>query len=690
MNDLEQDYNKVKSQLRTELDGSTQNKLERQLEQIGQEINKCENQIQACKRKLQDAALDKLREILQRHNAQLGEMQQAYQATVKARSFKRRSTPETIESLITELLKIPQGQSSYTALEEFAAWLTFISNKNDLIRSLQQWGDEHCKGWSKLLRQIETQREEQGKNVQAALFILISYSDEAATQSQDGEAYRLQVWLIENVEQYKTARQGYRTVGLDINSGLTGDETYSWEVIPEVLKQFIEQGNVVDELPPDSEVHIFLPQQLLNCDADCWKLIKRIGRELPIGHHYKVVVRLYERLSRSYNPKPWKRKWQQKKSLLQEKASTGFKGCQDCDLEDLYYELTEEENENVVGLTLIDAPHQDSSISIFELIFEMGFPFALWGRSNLSESTNEVELNRVLDACILANLPKTVREVRRKSRKKPLNCHIGHQAMRELKLGEVLYWSITTRTTLKDGLYTYDAIARLQAVKQAESSGGQTDEPQQIANYITLGPLGTAFLPSQRPRVLVIDEIDKSDIDLPNDLLAIFEEGRFEIAELARLEKGDGNQNESKTVSVRTAYTDDEEVTCADKRVQIQGGRITCQEFPLVILTSNGERDFPPPFLRRCLRLTMREPNRAELERIIKAHLGDEIASRKDVDTLIKTFLDRRRKEALATDQLLNAIFMVTREREWVGDDQEKLIRYLLAELDSSRPVMDK
>jgi MoxR-like ATPase len=267
---------------------------------------------------------------------------------------------------------------------------------------------------------------------------------------------------------------------------------------------------------------------------------------------------------------------------------------------------------------------------------------------------------------------------------------LAYAVARELKLGEVLYWSITTRTTLKDGLYTYDAIARLQAVKQSESNGSQTDEPQRIADYITLGPLGTAFLPSKRPRVLVIDEIDKSDIDLPNDLLAIFEEGRFEIAELARLEKGDGNQNESKTVSVRTAYTDDEEVTCADKRVQIQGGRITCQEFPLVILTSNGERDFPPPFLRRCLRLTMREPNRSELERIIKAHLGEEIASRKDVDTLIKTFLDRRRKEALATDQLLNAIFMVTREREWVGDDQEKLIRYLLAELDSSRPVMDK
>jgi MoxR-like ATPase len=267
---------------------------------------------------------------------------------------------------------------------------------------------------------------------------------------------------------------------------------------------------------------------------------------------------------------------------------------------------------------------------------------------------------------------------------------LAYAVARELKLGEVLYWSITTRTTLKDGLYTYDAIARLQAVKQAPPNGGQTDEAQQIADYITLGPLGTAFLPSKRPRVLIIDEIDKSDIDLPNDLLTIFEEGRFEIPELARLEKGDDNEKNPVKVSVRTAYTDDEEVTCADKRTPIQGGRITCQEFPLVILTSNGERDFPPPFLRRCLRLTMREPDRTVLERIVNAHLGDGIASSEEVSQLIKDFIARREKKELATDQLLNAIFMVTREREWVGDDKEKLIDYLLAELDSSRPVMDK
>jgi len=266
---------------------------------------------------------------------------------------------------------------------------------------------------------------------------------------------------------------------------------------------------------------------------------------------------------------------------------------------------------------------------------------------------------------------------------------LAYAVARELGLGEVLYWGVTTRTTRKEGLYTYDAIGRLQAAKQAEARGDAGEEAQQIADYITLGPLGTAFLPSDRPRVLVIDEIDKGDIDLPNDLLTIFEEGRFEIPELARLER---NREASApiSISVRTAYTDENEVTSQDRWFNISGGQITCKEFPLVILTSNGERDFPPPFLRRCLRLTMREPNRDEMVRIVSAHLGADKATLPEVDQLIDTFIERRKKEELATDQLLNAIFMVTREREMVGGEKSKLIDRLLAELDSSSPVIDK
>ena len=99
---------------------------------------------------------------------------------------------------------------------------------------------------------------------------------------------------------------------------------------------------------------------------------------------------------------------------------------------------------------------------------------------------------------------------------------LAYAVAHELRLGEVLYWPITTRTTLNDGLYQYDAIARLQ-----DSTDANRGDFSNIGRYIRLGPLGTALLPSDKPRVLIVDEIDKSDIDLPNDLLYIFEEGRL-------------------------------------------------------------------------------------------------------------------------------------------------------------------
>jgi hypothetical protein len=371
---------------------------------------------------------NKLKDILQCHSdaASFGEMQRAYQAI---RSFNKGKNIEKIESLIPALLRIPQGRSDFTPLQEFAAWLTSISQNEDLISLLQQWGNQYCKDWAELVTQIE-QRKEQDTKVKTALLIMISCSEEAETQSQDGEEYRVQLWLIENVEQYKTSRQGYRTVGRDINSGLTGDETYSREVIPGILKKFFEQVNFDDELSHDSEVHIFLPQELLNCDVDCWKLIKGIKEEISIGHNYRVFVRLYERLSRSYQySKKWKGKWNRINNLLQENAANIFQGCDDSDLDDLdgfYCELCDEESENVVGLKLIKAPNQDNLTDIIKLISKAGLPLALWGRANLSESTNEVELNRVLEACLLANLPQSIKRERRKSRNKSPDSHIGH------------------------------------------------------------------------------------------------------------------------------------------------------------------------------------------------------------------------------------------------------------------------
>jgi MoxR-like ATPase len=210
-------------------------------------------------------------------------------------------------------------------------------------------------------------------------------------------------------------------------------------------------------------------------------------------------------------------------------------------------------------------------------------------------------------------------------------------------------------------LYRYDAIGRLQ-----EASLHNT-EPD-IGKYIRLGPLGTALLPAPHPRVLLIDEIDKSDIDLPNDLLNIFEEGEFEIPELARL------SDQQQQVQV---YPHD-----GDDRVQIERGRVLCHEFPIVVMTSNGERDFPPAFLRRCLRHTIRQPDAEKLARIVEARLDLEEGERAQMQELIQRFLARRDKgdqHELATDQLLNAVHMLTQGVNPL--EREQLLTILLKPL---------
>ncbi|MFN2495939.1 MAG: MoxR family ATPase, partial [Pseudonocardiaceae bacterium] len=108
---------------------------------------------------------------------------------------------------------------------------------------------------------------------------------------------------------------------------------------------------------------------------------------------------------------------------------------------------------------------------------------------------------------------------------------LAFQISRELGLGRVLRWPITSHTTLKSGQYGYDAIGRAQAAgtrvavarvmaeNRAGSSPSSLDllaqEPP-IGEFVRLGPLGTAFLPRRLPRVLLIDELDKSEADLPN------------------------------------------------------------------------------------------------------------------------------------------------------------------------------
>ena len=216
----------------------------------------------------------------------------------------------------------------------------------------------------------------------------------------------------------------------------------------------------------------------------------------------------------------------------------------------------------------------------------------------------------------------------------------------ELQLGEVLSWHITTQSTLKDALYSYDAIARLHDASLEKGLFGQKNV-ENIGKYITLGAIGTAFANAKEKkiRVILIDEIDKSDIDLPNNLLHVLEENLFTIPEL---ERSSNSKHQVRTLD--------------GKESTIENGVVEAEidYFPLIIMTSNGEREFPPAFLRRCIHLTM-QPRREflELERIILNHIELSDEEREDLREIIEAFSQKDvNSDYLAIDQLLNAVFL--------------------------------
>jgi MoxR-like ATPase len=229
----------------------------------------------------------------------------------------------------------------------------------------------------------------------------------------------------------------------------------------------------------------------------------------------------------------------------------------------------------------------------------------------------------------------------------------------ELDLGPVLRWNITSRSSLHDGLYRYDVLGRI----HAHQLGRNTDN---IAPFLRLGPLGTALAAGTRPRALVIDEIDKSDLDLPSDLLEVLERGEYSIHELT--------EYEHEEVAVRGWN---------GEQLTIIGGRVQCTEFPFIVLTDNGEREFPAPFLRRCIRYPMPPPD--DLDRVkqtVRAHLADVDVDEGPAAQVVEDFVARvGNGDVLALDQLISAVFLVSGGDLPSGQQRDRVLEYVLREL---------
>ncbi len=171
-------------------------------------------------------------------------------------------------------------------------------------------------------------------------------------------------------------------------------------------------------------------------------------------------------------------------------------------------------------------------------------------------------------------------------------------------------WDIKSTTKAKDGIYQYDALGRLYDVNIGDKKAKDIE-----THYINYGELAKAFSELQNingaPNILLIDEIDKADIDFPNDLLLELENKEYVVRELN------------------------------DKKVHAKSE-------VLIFVTSNQEKELPPAFLRRCLYHFIEFPNKEKLKLIVSKHIknmGDQ-----DVQTALKTF-EEIRSELDETDK---------------------------------------
>ncbi len=158
------------------------------------------------------------------------------------------------------------------------------------------------------------------------------------------------------------------------------------------------------------------------------------------------------------------------------------------------------------------------------------------------------------------------------------------------EIGLPLYsWHVRSTSKAQDGLYSYDAILRLHDVQIAKMSSTSSSprNPEDPNTYLKFKALGKAFKLEDCPAVILIDEIDKADIDFPNDLLSILDDYKFDIPEI----------NET----------------------------VEAKHTPIIIITSNKEKgNLPAPFLRRCIYYFVEFPDKKFLQQIVDEHYKDD------------------------------------------------------------------
>ncbi len=187
----------------------------------------------------------------------------------------------------------------------------------------------------------------------------------------------------------------------------------------------------------------------------------------------------------------------------------------------------------------------------------------------------------------------------------------------------LLQWHIKSTTKAQQGLYEYDAVSRLRDSQLSTIDGG--DKVKDINNYIVKGVLWQAFTADQ-PVALLIDEIDKADIEFPNDLLREIDRMEFYVYETRQL--------------------------------------IKAKHRPLVFITSNNEKELPDAFLRRCFFHYIKFPDALTMQKIVDVHFPG--LKKELLNAAMKTFYEVRNlpglKKKPSTSELLDWLKLLVAE----------------------------
>jgi MoxR-like ATPase len=195
---------------------------------------------------------------------------------------------------------------------------------------------------------------------------------------------------------------------------------------------------------------------------------------------------------------------------------------------------------------------------------------------------------------------------------------------------ELVHWSVKSSTKAQEGLYIYDTVQRLCDARFGDGN------VRDIRSYIKLGPLGRAFAAGER-KVLLIDEIDKADIEFPNDLLDELDRMRFRILE-----------------------TNEE---------------ISAKARPVVIMTSNNEKELPDAFLRRCVFHFIDFPDTERMKRIVGVHHPglDEQLVEQAMSAFYRLRSNERLRKRPSTSELIDWLLVLSR----AGMGGERILREL-------------